>query len=186
MNAGFRLSMAARVLRSGGLLAYPTEAVWGLGCDPCNGDALQRLLKLKGRDTGKGLILVAADMAQLGELLAGVSSAQRRQLNASWPGSTTWLLPHRESVHPLVHGRFSTVAVRVSAHPLVAKLCRHFGGPVVSTSANPQGRRPARDGIQVRRYFAGHIDYILNGKLGGAERPSEIRDLASGRLLRAG
>ncbi len=186
MNGNFRLQMASRALRTGGVIAYPTEAVWGLGCDPWNTTALNSLLALKQRDIDKGLILVAADIEQFSPLLKTLPASQYRQLQDSWPGQTTWLVPHAGGVHPLVCGRFDTVALRVSAHPLVAALCRRFGGPLVSSSANPRGRRPALDAAAVRRYFAGQLDYILAGALGGAPRPSEIRELASGRLIRAG
>ena len=178
--------MAVRSLRSGGVVAYPTEAVWGVGCDPGNEDALLKLLALKQRDADKGLILVAADISQFGSLVQPLTRAQRQQLAASWPGPTTWLLPHRGLVHPLSHGRFSTVALRVSRHPVVSALCRGFGGPLVSTSANTRGRQPARDAIAVRRYFSAGLDYLLTGVLGGASGPSEIRDLVSGRIIRPG
>lgn len=180
----YRLSAACRTLRAGGVIAYPTEAVWGLGCAPRHTEALKALLAIKGRDGDKGLILVASDASQFAELLEGLPDAQRNCLAASWPGPVTWLVPHLDRVHPLVRGRFSTVALRVSAHPRVAALCARFGGPVVSTSANPQGRPPAKDVRTVRRYFGGTLDYVLTGALGGASNPSEIRDLASGRVLR--
>jgi L-threonylcarbamoyladenylate synthase len=186
MSDVFRLSMARRALRGGGVVAYPTEAVWGLGCDPANRHALLKILDLKGRDAGKGLILVAADMQQLAALLDPLSTEQRELLASTWPGPTTWLIPHHHLVHPLVHGRFASVSVRVSRHPGVAALCRAFGGPVVSTSANPQGREPARDALTVRRYFNAGIDYLLAGAVDKAAKPSEIRDLASGRVIRAG
>lgn len=182
----FRISVALRAVRHAGVIAYPTEAVWGLGCDPTNELALQRLLAIKRRDPDKGLILVAADMQQCSELLAPLSREQREKLSSSWPGPTTWLVPHHGLVHPLVHGRFSSVALRVSSHPLVEALCKAFGGPLVSTSANPQGRPPALNGMTVRRYFGGALDYVLEGSLGGSTRPSEIRDLATGQILRPG
>jgi L-threonylcarbamoyladenylate synthase len=182
----YRLSTASRVLRQGGVIAYPTEAVWGLGCDPANPSALQRILELKQRDPDKGLILVAANPEQFAPLLALLSPLQRATLAGSWPGPTTWLVPHHGLVHPLVCGRFTSVALRVSGHPLVASICRRFGGPVVSTSANPQSRPPAMNELTVRRYFGGDLDYVLQGKLGGAERPSEIRDLVSGKIIRPG
>lgn len=182
----FRQLVAQRALRAGGVIAYPTEAVWGMGCDPGNEAALQKLLALKHRDADKGLILVAAQLEQLGGLLHTLSPAQCRQLLGEDFGPVTWLLPHAGLVHPLVHGRFATVAVRISRHPVVSALCRGFGGPLVSTSANTRGRPPARDAAAVRRYFGGGIDYLLAGALGDAQRPSEIRDLASGRVIRPG
>lgn len=185
MSFDYRQSAAARVLRGGGIVAYPTEAVWGLGCDPGRGDALERLLRLKRRDPDKGLILVAASIAQFEPLLDGLSGSQRERLDATWPGPVTWLVPHRGRVHPLVHGRFDTVALRVSAHPVVAALAAAFGGPVVSTSANPQGRKPARSADQVRRYFGGAVDCVLPGATGGRSNPTEIRHIVTGSLVRS-
>ncbi len=184
MTADFRLGASARVLRLGGIIAYPTEAVWGLGCDPRNEDALESLLRLKGRDPDKGLILVGATTAQFAPLIEALSDRQRDRLRQTWPGPFTWLVPHRGLVHPLVHGRFDTVALRVSDHPVIIALCSAFGGPVVSTSANPQGRRPALSARQVRHYFGGGVDYVLPGDLGRRARPTEICHIVTGGIVR--
>lgn len=183
--SSLRLSAAVGALRREGVVACPTEAVWGLSCDPDSEQAVSRLLALKGRSVDKGLILVAASVEQLGFLLADLSQAQRQQLSASWPGPNTWLVPHQQRVQPWVHGRFETVAVRVSQHPVVRSLCEAWGGPLVSTSANPAGAQPPRAGFQVLRYFGGSLDGMLPGQVGDAQTPSTIRDLASGELVRA-
>ena len=182
----FHLRCAARVLRAGGVIAYPTEGVWGLGCDPFDPLAVARLFNLKQRDPAKGVILVAASIEQLAPFLAGLSDAERGQLRASWPGPATWLVPHADSLPAWITGGSARVALRVSAHPLVAALSREFGGPLVSTSANPSGRRPALNALQVRHYFRDQLDYLLPGRLGGQRGPTPIRDLRSGRVLRAG
>lgn len=180
-----RLRRAAALICAGEVVAYPTEAVWGLGCHPSNRHALERVLRLKRRDPAKGLILVAADMAQLDFLLCHLSADQISTLQATWPGPVTWLVPHRGAVSKLVCGRHDTVAVRVSAHPVVSALCRLVGGPIVSTSANPQGLVPARYSYRVRQYFADSV-YYAPGQVGLQAKPSEIRDLESGRVVRAG
>lgn len=172
-------------LADGGVLACATEAVWGLSCDPDNPDAVGRLLALKQRPVEKGLILVAADSSQVAGLLEPLSDAQRARLALSWPGHTTWLIPHGGRVPPWVHGGRDTVAVRVTAHPGMAALCRAWGGPLVSTSANPAGAQPAVQAFQVQRYFRGRLDYLLPGQVGGARRPSVIRDLATDQVLRS-
>ncbi|WP_127478711.1 L-threonylcarbamoyladenylate synthase [Sulfurivermis fontis] len=182
----FQLREAVRALRRGGLIAYPTEAVYGLGCDPRNADAVRRLLELKQRPMDKGLILVAADFAQLQPYLLPLADTLARQVSASWPGPVTWLLPVPSQVPVWLRGRHDSLAVRVSAHPVVRALCAAFGGPIVSTSANPAGQRPARDPLTVQRMFAGHVDCILHAPLGGLERPTEIRDGRTGRIVRAG
>ena len=132
----------------------------------------------------KGLILVASTQAQLNFLLDGLSPQQRQALAESWPGPATWLLPHRGLVPRWICGDHDTVAVRVSAHPVLSALCSAWGGPLVSTSANRAGARPAQEAFQVRRYFGGALDCLLPGRVGDAARPSTIRDLASGRIIR--
>ena len=179
-----RCAVALQVMGAGGVVACPTEAVWGLSCDPDSAYAVRRLLRLKRRPVEKGLILVAASQAQLGFLLADLPEDQRARLEDSWPGPNTWLVPHRGRVEPWIHGEHNTVAVRVSAHPVVRALCQAWGGPLVSTSANPAGSQPPRAAFQVRRYFGETLDYVLPGHVGGADRPSQIRDLATDTLLR--
>lgn len=182
----WHLRAAARVLRDGGVIAYPTEAVYGLGCDPLNPDAVMRLLALKQRPVSAGLILIAADFSQVEPFLLPVSSRVRRRIFASWPGPITWLLPARPETPAWLRGRHSNLAVRVTGHAGTAALCRHFGGALVSTSANPRGQAPARSSLQVRRYFSDRLDYQLPGSLGGRDRPSEIRDAQTDRILRGG
>jgi L-threonylcarbamoyladenylate synthase len=180
-----RLRLAQQVLSAGGVIACPTEAVWGLSCDPRNRRAVERLLTLKGRSLYKGLILVAADEQQLEFLLADLEPDERRAMSECWPGPSTWLVPHRGRVSAWVHGAHETVAVRVSDHPVVAALCAAWGGPLVSTSANPAGCRPPQAGFQVRRYFGDLLDYIVPGAVGDSGRPTQIRDLASRRIIRS-
>jgi L-threonylcarbamoyladenylate synthase len=183
--APLRLRLALQAIAGGGVIACPTEAVWGLSCDPWNRGAVQRLLALKGRSPAKGLILVAAMEQQFDFLLAGLGPEQRQALSASWPGPSTWLVPHHGRVPAWIHGEHATVAVRVSAHPVVSALCAGWDGPLVSTSANPAGSRPPRRAYQVKRYFGEQLDYLLPGAVGHSGRPTEIRDLATGRIIRS-
>ena len=172
------------MLGRGGVIAYPTESVWGLGCDPANERAVMRLLALKNRPVSKGLILVASALEQLEWLLSGLDDSQYERLAASWPGPITWLVPHRDLVPRWITGDHDTVAVRVSAHPGVGALCRAWGGVLVSTSANPAGSAPALNQLQIRRYFGDSLDFVVPGHVGGQSRPSSIRDLVSGRTIR--
>jgi len=183
--AHLKLRLALQALSAGGVIACPTEAVWGLSCDPQNRFAVQRLLALKSRSPAKGLILVAAAEPQLEFLLAGLNPRLREAASASWPGPSTWLVPHGGRIPAWIHGEHDTVAVRVSAHPVVSALCTAWGGPLVSTSANPAGCAPPRQGFQVKRYFGDQLDYLLPGTTGNSGRPTEIRDLATGRIVRA-
>jgi L-threonylcarbamoyladenylate synthase len=172
-------------LRQGKVIAYPTEAVWGLGCDPDNAQAVQTLLQLKNRPVEKGVILVMANYAQLEPLLAESLTAQQRQLlQTPTEKPTTWLVPfNAEKVPRWISGKHDTVAVRISTHPTVKALCEGFGKPLVSTSANPQAAQPAREAFQVRRYFNDKVA-ICRGNTGKALQPSTIIDLLSGAIIR--
>jgi L-threonylcarbamoyladenylate synthase len=178
------LAAAVTALHAGGVIAYPTEGVWGLGCDPDNDQALTRLLRLKQRDPAKGLILVAASIAQFAPWLEGLPLELHAPLVASWPGPYTWLVPDNGRSNVLVRGGHARVALRVSDHPGVVALCEAFGGPLVSTSANRAGEPPAMSADQVRASFGECLDAVVEGPLGGLERPSIIRDLVTGRVLR--
>lgn len=179
-----RLRAVAGAVRAGGVVAYPTEAVYGLGCDPRNERAVRRLLTLKRRPLHKGLILIADDFAQLAPFLQPLSSVDHARLAATWPGPHTWLIPARPDAPRWLRGRHDTLAVRVTAHPLAAALCRACGHALVSTSANFSGRPPARTALAVRRQLGRSIDAVLAGPTGGVEKPTEIRDLRSQRLVR--
>ena len=178
-----KIKLAANVIHAGGVIAYPTEAVWGLGCDPFNAHAVSQILQLKKRSPTKGVILIASDMAQLEFLLHDLPTIQRQTLMQSWPGPFTWLVPHHHRVPPFIHGLFDTVAVRVSAHPTVKALCHAVGGPIVSTSANPQGLPPATTQLKARAYFGQRISYCP-GMVGKNAKPSKIQDLTTGAVVR--
>ncbi|WP_404802776.1 L-threonylcarbamoyladenylate synthase [Marinobacter confluentis] len=183
--SNWQLSQAVQTLRSGGVIAYPTEAVWGLGCDPWNADAVERILALKQRPLEKGLIVVAGSVEQVRFLLDPLPEDQQNKAMSYWPGPFTCLLPDRLNQIPQeVRGRHSSIAVRVSDHPLVRALCEAAGTPLVSTSANPAGRQPARHSWQVRRYFPSGVDRLVSGQLGGHRKPSTIIDIVSGDQLR--
>ena len=178
------LAPACAALERGGLVAYPTEAVFGLGCDPSRGETVARLLALKERPEAKGLILIAADFAALQPWLATPTPAQWARVEATWPGPTTWLLPAAADCPRRLTGAHDTLAVRVTAHPVAAALCRAHGGALVSTSANPAGAVPARDAATVRRQFGDAVDAIVEGAAGPATRPSAICDARTGETLR--
>lgn len=181
-----RVQFAARQMRLGGVVAYPTEAVWGLGCNPFDEMAVMRLLELKDRPIEKGVILLAAHIRMFEPLLAPLNDLQRQRLKNAWPGPYTWLVPHHSLVPPWISGRFTSVALRVTDHPVAAGLSRAFGGPIVSTSCNPAGLAPARTIDQVRRYFGNQLDAITSGQVGARASPSEIRDLLTGEIVRPG
>ncbi len=182
----YQLREIVRLLRLGGITAYPTEAVFGLGCNPWDSTAVYRLLALKQRPVSKGLIVIAAEFAQLEPLLKPLTDPQRERIDRGWPELVTWLIPARPETPAWLRGRHDTLAVRVTSHPVAAALCQAWGGPLVSSSANLGGCSPARTALAVRRRLGAWVDYIVPGRVGAAARPSEIRDLRSGRVIRPG
>lgn len=180
-----KLRLATRCIRAGGIIAYPTEAVYGLGCDPWNGDSVRRLLAIKRRPEHKGLILIAADFAQLQPFVEPLDDVRMDRIFATWPGPVTWLLPARARTPGWLRGSHATLAVRVTTHRLAVALCESAGGALVSTSANVSGRPPARTALQVRLALDSQLDVVLVGQCGMCDRPSVIRDGRTGLLVRA-
>ncbi|MCJ0826162.1 Sua5/YciO/YrdC/YwlC family protein [Luteimonas sp. 50] len=187
MSALLTVPAAADLLRRGGVLAYPTEAVWGLGCDPFDEAAVLRLLALKQRELDKGLILIAANLAQFDGLLdwGALPPERRAEVVASWPGPHTWIVPATSRVPRWITGAHAGVAARVSAHPGVVALCTAFAAPLVSTSANPAGAAAPTTLAGIDPALRAAVDGILAGDTGGRDRPSDIRDARSGARLRA-
>jgi L-threonylcarbamoyladenylate synthase len=179
-----RVARAARIVRAGGVIAYPTEAVFGLGCLPRERRAVMRVLKIKRRSWRKGLILIGADLAQLERYVALPPEPQLAEVLATWPGPSTWVLDARADAPRWITGGRASVAVRMTAHPLAAELCRSVGDALVSTSANLSRRPPHRRLLTLRRDLGRSVDYVLAGPLSTLASPTPIRDGRSGRLLR--
>lgn len=180
----WQLKQAVRHLHNGGIIAYPTEAVYGLGCNPLDEDAIARLLQIKRRSWEKGLIVVAYNMAQLEPFIEPPDPEVLNRLQSTWPGPVTWLLKPRDGISSSLTGKHQTIAVRISNHVIVRALCKQLGHALISTSANPSQFPPAKTALTVQRYFNKQLDFILNGKLGGQNQPCEIRDGLSDRIVR--
>lgn len=183
------IDYAVEVLNKGGVIAYPTEAVYGLGCDPKDISAVKKILALKQRDKEKGLILVAANFEQLKPYLQALDNDIEQKLLDSWKNkdkAITWIVPAKQEVSEYVKGKFTSVAVRVSHHPLVKQLCENFAGAIISTSANIATEEAARTSEQVREIFGDKIECILEGCTDSNAQPSEIRDALTDTVLRPG
>ena len=181
----WHLRRVRAVVQAGGVIAYPTESVYGLGCDPLNRQAVERLLRLKQRSLKKGVILIAADFSQLAPFVGRLPEARLQEIFATWPGPNTWLFPTRPETPDWLSGQNQTLAVRVTNHPIAASLCRSCDSPLVSTSANLTGQQPARTALRVQSLLGHGVDYVVHGETLGAQRPSAIRDGLTGRVLRA-
>ncbi|WP_064601516.1 L-threonylcarbamoyladenylate synthase type 1 TsaC [Photobacterium sp. J15] len=182
------LSQVVAALKQGDVIAYPTEAVFGVGCDPDNEQAVMKLLALKQRPVEKGLILIAADFEQLAPYVddSQLTDEQMQRIRATWPGPVTWVMPTKPGVPKFLTGQFDTIAVRVTDHPLVQELCRQFGKPLTSTSANLTGQEPGRTAEEVKQQLGEFLPAILQGETGGRDNPSEIRDAITGKVFRQG
>ena len=174
-------------LKKGDVIAYPTEAVFGLGCDPNNEAAVLTLLKLKQRSIDKGLILIASHYQQLLPYIddSSLNKEQKQLAFTSWPGPVTWIFPKNRTTPYFLTGKFDSIAVRVTDHPLVCQLCDLFGKPLVSSSANLSGHNPCRTVFEVKSQF-GEDFPVLKGETGHRLQPSEIRDIRTGKIIRQG
>jgi L-threonylcarbamoyladenylate synthase len=181
----FKIRQAARVIRAGGVIAYPTEAVFGLGCDPAFAEAVQHICEIKARPMTAGLILIGHALEQF-EGWIDIGAAEQKRLQEPADRPLTWVVPAGRRTGAWITGGRSSVAVRITSHLLAAELCRAAGTPLVSTSANRHGRPPARTTLVARLLFRDAVDLVVPGKVGRFTKPSEIRDARTGAVLRAG
>ncbi len=172
------------LIKQKGIIAYPTEAVFGLGCDPQCKHSIQRILTMKQRSANKGLILIAASLEQLTPYIQPLTDQTTQRIQTRSLHPTTWLVPANQNTSSLLTGKHKTLAIRLTQHPSCIALCNALGHPLISTSANPAGLPPAMTVNQVKTYFSSSIDGILETPLGQATSPSEIRDLQSNQRIR--
>lgn len=178
--------LAADIFKQGGILAYPTEAVFGLGCDPTNEQAIKKLLFIKQRSHEKGLILLASNYSQLKPFIdeQAVSAEQLVQIKSRWPAAITQIMPAKTNTSALLTGGRATIAVRITSHADVVSLCQHTQQAIISTSANISGQHTAKTWQQVTQQFGEQVDYLLKGETLGLTQPSKIIDAISGKVLR--
>jgi len=181
MATSQHISKAARILFEGGVIAYPTEGVFGLGCIPDDAIAVTRILNIKERDPDMGLVLIVSDHAQLGDW---INLPEDACLESSAERPVTWIVPATAEAPYWIRGRHENIAVRQTTHPVARALCEATDSALVSTSANISGRPPARNIYLLRRQFGTLVDYIVPGVLGRAGGASEIRDLLTGKVVR--
>jgi L-threonylcarbamoyladenylate synthase len=181
MATSQHIKKAARILLDGGVIAYPTEGVYGLGCIPEDAAAVARILEIKNRDADMGLVLIVSDIEQLEDWIEVPEGAT---LDSSADKPVTWIVPATDEAPYWIRGRHESIAVRQTKHPVARALCEATDSALVSTSANVSGRQPVHNVHQLRRQFGELVDYIVPGKLGSAGGASEIRDVATGKILR--
>ena len=183
MASDFAIRFAAHQLRQGSVIAYPTETVYGLGCDPMNAGAVSDLCKLKNRDPDKGLILLSSNLELFDNYIETLDDSARRKITQTGP-PTSWIVPARKTTPAWLTGNRDTLVIRVTQHPVVSKLCHRLQHPLVSSSANPGGCKPALNALQVHRYFHHKLDAILVSADTCSGKPSLIRQLETDELIR--
>lgn len=183
--SNWHIRHAVHILKQGGIIAYPTEAVFGLGCLPDKPESIQRLLQIKQRPIEKGLILLADNLEQLAPYIATLDAHSLKKIQAPTQLPTTWLVPTPSSTSALLKGRFQSIAIRLSSHPIVKQLCQQAQSPIISTSANITGRHMTYSAFEVRLHFKDQLDYILNAPLGNNDKPSIIKDVLTDQIIRA-
>ena len=184
MISRFQLKLAARHIHAGNIIAYPTESVIGLGCNPLNESAVNRLLSIKNRSVDKGLILIASDIEQLFPFIE-ITQQQFEKLSKDQGKPTTWLVQASAFAPAWITGRHHKIAVRLTKHQTARQLCEITGYPLVSTSANRSGHKPAKTLLRTKQYFSDLVNFYLAGNIEGYKKPSEIRDLESDKIIRA-
>jgi len=177
---------AIEVFNNGGIIAYPTEAVFGIGCDPDNEKALQCLLTVKNRSADKGLILLAGNYSQL---LPYIDESQIPQnmltkMLSKWPDGISQIVPKSKNISPLLSGKFNTIAIRVTSQPDVVELCKQTNKPIVSTSANLSGQEPAKTWQTLTPELVEELDFVIKGKTLGHNNPSQIIYALTGEVVR--
>ena len=179
------LKQAVAVLKAGGIIAYPTEAVYGLGCDPFNEQAVQKLLNLKKRPEEKGLILITHSWDAVSHLTEKIPSEVLLKVLKTWPGPYTWVFPAKLNLVPeWIRGKHNSVAIRITSHKITKNICENFGKPIVSTSANIDGQKETHTKAEVLSQFPSGIDYIIEGDTDNLKKPTPIYDVLTGKALR--
>ena len=170
-------------LKSGEVIGYPTEAVYGIGCDPWNQSSVEKIAKIKGRKKRQTFLMVASSIDQLTDLID--ISRLSSQVKSSWPGHTTWLIKAKENVpYWLQDEQTNKVGVRISNHPLVRELCNEYGKPIISTSANISGKEEIKNQQEFMRTFSSDINYLVDGDLGDYDKASMIIDMETNKKIR--
>ena len=182
------INQAADIIKNGGLIAYPTETVYGLGADPHNDEAVQRIFTAKGRAEDKGIILLIRGVDDLSALVRVVSPTAQILIEAFWPGPLTLVFRANRGLSPALLGGRDTIALRHSSSPIATQLLTTLGGPLTSTSANRSTEPPAHSASEVQNALGEHLDLILDGGPSDSTLPSTLVDVSTDRaiLLREG
>jgi L-threonylcarbamoyladenylate synthase len=179
-----QIKIAVQAIKSGKIIVYPTESVYGLGCDPFNESAVMQLLSLKRRSPRQGLIIIASHIRQVLPLIKPIEANDLARALKTWPGHNTWVFPKSNLVPYWISGEFDSIAVRVSKHPIVVQLCEKLNMPLVSTSANRTNQAELISIKSIKQVFGDKIQHYLEAPVGEEEKPSPIRDAHTLKIIR--
>ena len=179
-----QLDQTAALIKAGGVIAYPTESVFGLGCDPFNEQAVLKLLSMKQRSVEQGLILIASNIRQILPLIQPQHADDLARALKTWPGHYTWVFPKSSSVPSWVSGKYNSIAIRVSNHPTVKLLCDRLNHPLVSTSANISKQVDLNSIKRIKEVFDDKIAFYIDAPTGNEKLASPIRDAHTLKILR--
>lgn len=182
------INKAAHIIKNGGLIAYPTETVYGLGADPHNVDAIAKIFSTKGREENKGIILLIRDQSDLPTLVETVTPTAQTLIDAFWPGPLTLIFKALPSLPSALTGGLDTIALRHSSSPITTQLLNALRTPITSTSANRSGTPPCTSAHDVQNTLGDHLDFILDGGTSPDTLPSTLVDVSTNQaiLLREG
>jgi len=182
MASDFSISHAAHIIRHGGIIAYPTDTIYGLGCDPYNAEAVSSINEIKQRPLHKQFILLAGDINQVLSLVDLDKEQQQKITHAAEP--TSWVIEAKPSVPSWLVSDDGSITIRISQQHDVQRLCHALGHAIISTSANPSGKPPARNSLELHRYFHHNLDMILAEHQMLAGRPSKVIRLCDNHVIR--
>jgi L-threonylcarbamoyladenylate synthase len=182
------LLKAVHILKSGGIIAYPTETFYGLGVKFDREDSLRRLCEIKGRPLEKAMPLIIGHMEQLPLLATEINSLAMKLMKQFWPGPLTLIFPAKDTLSEFITAGTGKVAVRIPGKSFALDLARYCGFPFTATSANPSGMPPAQNAETVKKFFGEKIDLIVDCGPAAGLLPSTIVDVAGDdiKILREG
>ena len=182
MASDFSIRHAAHVINSGGIIAYPTDTIYGLGCDPYDADAVARLSDIKSRSALKQFILLAGHIEQI-KAFVDLTEDQQQKITQN-KEATSWVIKANKHTPAWLLNKDKTVTIRLSKHSDVKKLCHILGHAIISTSANLSGQRPARNALELHQRFHSSIDKIMASNEKLTARPSKVIRLCDNHILR--
>jgi len=182
------IGQAARVLQSGGVIGYPTETVYGIGCNAFDAEAVNRIIQLKQRDRSKAMILIAADLLQISDLVESIPESAERLMENFWPGPLTMVFKSSQFLKDFAFRKSKTIAVRIPDCAICLSLLKACDFPIVSTSANRSGQPDATTADELISTFGTDLDLIIDGGRTPSKAPSTVVDLTKNppRILREG